>query len=223
MNNTNQHLYTIYKNIQSFYGYRKLVPLDTELNQDQFIKKVQGDKFIVLAAVNKSDVIGDNGDINKQKLNPTGKKVTVILLVYPGTECESKRANMIKLLNHVQYESAEVIIVTPTKISAGVTKGLNALLHTREYANYTFKAFTYTLFNSVLPEHELVPKYEILSDDQINELKQYCIEPTTLPKVFENDPQMVWIGAKVGNVVKFVYLSEVTIETIGYCIVIPNM
>lgn len=237
MNNTNQQLYTIYKNIQSFYAYRKLVSLDDELSQDQFIKAISKDKYIILSAVGRALVIDDGGNVDKVKLKSTkttiesyneknGSKnivLTNILLVYPGTECESKRANMMKLINHIRFPSVNVIIITPSKISAGVAKGLQLLSTQKEHREHTFKAFTYTLLNSVIPEYDLAPRYEILTSEQIDELKAWFLDPATFPKVFENDPQMVWIGAKVGDVVKYTFLSETTIEGIGYCTVIPNV
>ncbi len=237
MNNTNQQLYAIYKNIQSFYSYRKLVSLDEELPQDQFIKSISKDKYVILSSIDRGIVSNPDGTVNQEQLNAKKKLIdsyneksnldgivlTNILLIYPGTDCESKRANMIKLINHIRFPSTNVIIVTPTKISSGVAKGLQSLSSMREHRNHTFKAFTYTLLNSVLPEYELVPKYEILTQEQIENLKAWFIEPAALPKIFENDPQMVWIGAKAGDVVKFKYLSEVTIEGIGYCNVVPNV
>lgn len=237
MNNTNQQLYTIYKNIQTLYKYRRLVSLDDEQSQDQFIKSIQKDKYILLSAANRSDVVNDAYEIDQSKIskiktivhahNEKSKdskiSITNILLIYPGTDCESKRANMMKLINHVRFPLSEVIIITPFKVSSGVSKGLQMISGKSEHKGHTFKHFTYTLLSSVLPEHELVPRYEILSEDQIDELKKWFIDPDSLPKVFENDPQMVWIGAKEGDVLKFTYVSEITIEAIGYCKVIPSM
>lgn len=236
MNNTNQQLYVIYNNIKSFYGYRKLISLDDELPQDQFIKLIQKDKYILLSAIDQSIVSKSDGSIDNEKLSTIKKMIgsfnekskatditiTNILLIYPGTECESKRANMMKLINHIRFPQANVIIITPTKASSGVVKGLANLSSQKEHRGHDFKVFTYTLLSSVLPEHELVPRYEILSNEQVDKLKQWFIDPESLPKIFENDPQMVWIGASAGEVIKFVYLSEVTIEAIGYCKVIPS-
>lgn len=237
MNNTNQQLYTIYKNVDKFYEYRRLVSLDDVIEQDRFIKMIQKDKYIILSAADHKDVSDEAGELDQVKLkevkqivsshNEKSKhnniKITNIILVYTGTECETKRANMLKLTNHVRYPNAEVIIITPTKISSGVTKGLQSLSLQKEHANHEFRSFTYNLLNFVVPEYELAPKYEILTDDQVVELKEWFIEPDALPKIFENDPQMVWIGAKVGDIVKYIYLSEVTIEGIGYCKVIPTV
>ena len=236
MNNTNQQLYVIYSNIKSFFSYRKLISLDTELSQDQFIKTIQKDKYILLSAIDKSIVSQQDGSINEEKLSSIKKMIesfnekskstditiTNILLIYPGTECESKRANMMKLINHIRFPQAKVIIITPTKASSGVVKGLQNLASQKEHRGHEFKIFTYTLLSSILPEHELVPRYEILTNSKIEKLKQWFIDPESLPKIFENDPQMVWIGATAGDVIKFEYLSEVTIEAIGYCKVIPS-
>ena len=237
MDNTNQQIYTIYSNIQSFYRYRKLVSLDDEMTQDQFIKTIQKDKYVLLSSVDIADVQNSTKELDEAKLKIIKKRIgsfnekskdsditiTNILLIYPGTDCESKRANMMKLINHVRYPRSNVIIITPSKVSSGVSKGLQMLSSKREHQHHDFKAFTYTLLSSIIPKHELVPKYEILSKEQVDNLKEWFLDPESFPKIFENDPQMVWIGAKVGQVIKFTYLSEVTIEAIGYCKVVASM
>lgn len=236
MNNTNQQLYNIYANIQKFYHYRRLVSMDIEYDQEQFIKRIQKDKYVLLSSVDQAVVLNASGEIDKSKLNAIKDSIashnekskletftiTNILLIYPGTDCESKRANMMKLVNHVRYPRANVIIITPTKVTSGVAKGLYALTERREHQHHNFKLYTYTLLNSIIPEYELAPRYEILTSEKIDDLKAWFIDPDSLPKVFDNDPQMVWIGAAIGDVVKFIYLSEVTIEGIGYCKVIAG-
>ncbi len=230
MNNPNQKLYNIYQNIQSFYNYRGLVSLDSKLAQDEFIKTIQQQKFILLTSIEKSS-FKDQAELKeiKQLVSSFNEKsdagnvtITQILLIYPGTECENKRINMLKMINYVRFPSVKVIIVTPTKISTSVAKGLRALSDKSEHRNHDFKAFTYTLFNCVLPEHELVPKYEIMSPSQIKVMRSNFINPEALPKIFDSDPQMVWIGATKGDIIKYTYLSEVTIEAIGYAKVVAQ-
>lgn len=254
MNNTNQQLYTIYKNIQRFYYYRKLVSLDDELSQDRFIKRIQKHKYMVLSAIDRALVSASNGTIDElllreykahadsydEKLkrdvktlsevdsdSDTSKtkfvKLTNILLVYPGTECETKRANMVKLINHIRFPRSEVFIITPTKISSGVAKGLCALATLKEHRHHEVRSFTYTLLSSVIPEHDLAPTYKNLNGSEIAKLQTWFSEPDSLPKIYESDPQMVWIGAKVDDVVAFTYPSEITIEAVRYCKVIPSV
>lgn len=235
MNNTNQQLYTIYQNIQVFYKYRKLTSLDDLLSQDEFVKKIQKEKYLLLSAISNSYVYNSNGELDNAKLESVKSEVenfneksksanlqlTYLLLIYPNTEAENKRANMMKFINYIRYPNSEILIITPIKVSSGVSKGLNALTLSKEHKQHSFKMFTYSLLNSILPEHELVPTYTILNDEDVTQLKSWYIDINNLPKIFENDPQMVWIGAKVGQVIKYLYPSEITIEAIGYCIVIP--
>lgn len=235
MNNTNQQLYVIYRNTQSFYRYRGLVSIDDDLPQERFIKAIQKDKFKLLTAVARSDVVDSNDEIDErkraelkrlvesynEKSDPRDVRLVHILLVYPGTDCESKKANMSALINHVRFPRAEVVVVTPVKVSSSISKYLTSLSGAPEHEDHEFRPFTYTLLNAILPDHELVPKYTILNAEEVSGLKQWLIDPNSLPKIFENDPQMVWIGAKVGDVVRFVAPCEVTIESVGYCTVIP--
>lgn len=220
MNNTNQQLFAIYQNISVFYKYRNLISLDANLSQSDFAKKIQKDKYMLLSAINKEHE--DNIDsvteyIENFNEKSTNKNIEVfhILLIYPGTDCESKRANMMKFINHIRYPKADVMIITSIKISNSVIKGLTALTHTKEHKYHTFNAYTYNLLTTIVPEYELVPQYEILSD-----IDGQSFDKDTLPKIFENDPQMVWIGAKIGQIIKFIYLSETTIYAIGYCVVV---
>lgn len=204
MNNTNQQLFVIYKNVNTFYEYRGLKSTDQELSQDQFVKKITRDKYLILNSVPK---------------NPTNDQVGFnLVLVYPNTECETKRANMIKLINYIKEPKVDVLIITPNELSSSVNKLLASLSKSSgEHEFRTYKSFTYRLLTTILPDHELVPKYEF-ADKEL--FKEYELEE--LPKILENDPQMIWIGAKVGDVIKATFLSEVSIESINYRIVISS-
>lgn len=223
MNNTNQQLFSIYQNIFSFYGYRNLISIDDVLTQADFAKKIQKDKYILLSAIdvahsNEIKSISKYIDNFNEKSSSRDIIITHILLIYPGTECESKRANMMKFVNHVRYPYSEVLIITSCKLSNSVVKGLTALAHTKEHKHHVFKTYTYTLLNAILPQFEYVPEYTILSDNS-----EVDMDPNLLPKIFEDDPQMVWIGAKVGQVIKLRYISETTISAINYRVVVPSI
>ena len=57
--------------------------------------------------------------------------------------------------------------------------------------------------NKELFEHFLVPKHEILSEDEVKELlKKYNVTKDKLPKILVTDPAVKAIGAKVGDVIK---------------------
>lgn len=51
-------------------------------------------------------------------------------------------------------------------------------------------------------DHVDVPKHEIMTDDEVQVIVERGIVPTTLPKIRVNDPPVMWIGGRVGQVVK---------------------
>ena len=52
-------------------------------------------------------------------------------------------------------------------------------------------------------EHELVPKHEVLTKEEAEELlKKYHITPYQLPHIKKSDPAIFLIGAKPGDIIK---------------------
>jgi DNA-directed RNA polymerase subunit H len=71
--------------------------------------------------------------------------------------------------------------------------------------------------------HELVPFHTIISDDEKEKLlKKYNVETNNLPKILDNDPVCVFIGAKSGQIVKIVRKSNTAKEAISYRLVIES-
>ncbi len=230
MNNINQTIYDIYNNVDEFYKYRNLISLDEKLTQNELNKQIQKDKYIILKAVSNNTITSTQTltDIKKyiqhynEKTVDKNIYITCILLIYVGTDAESKRANMIKLLNHIRYPKTETLIITPTKLSSSINNYITDLHKLSEHQYRTFKPYTYNLLKTILPNHELVPKYKILTQEEIDELEKHYITKENISKVYEHDPQMVWIGAKPGDVVEYRYLSEITIFGIGYALIISS-
>ncbi len=71
-----------------------------------------------------------------------------------------------------------------------------------------------------LSDHFLVPKHEILSEKEKEEvLKKYNISEKQLPKILYSDPIIKEIGAKVGDLIKITRNSRVAGKTIYYRLV----
>lgn len=69
--------------------------------------------------------------------------------------------------------------------------------------------------------HVLVPKHELLSEEEEKELfKTYKIKGIHLPKILSSDPISRYFGAKKGNIFKITRPSETSGEYIYYRIVI---
>lgn len=73
----------------------------------------------------------------------------------------------------------------------------------------------------IVLEHMLVPKHEILSEEETAQvLEKYGIELEQLPKILEKDPVVEAIGAKKGDVLKITRQSPTAGESIYYRVVI---
>ncbi|MCA9812089.1 MAG: DNA-directed RNA polymerase subunit H [Nitrosarchaeum sp.] len=72
--------------------------------------------------------------------------------------------------------------------------------------------------NQVLvPDHIYVPKHEIISKQEAEEvLKKYNCKPTELPFIFVNDPAILELGVKPGDVIKITRTSPTAGEAFYY-------
>ncbi len=63
--------------------------------------------------------------------------------------------------------------------------------------------------------HDLVPFHSILTKKQTEQLlKDYSIRLVNLPRIFEDDPSAVALGAKEGTVMKITRKSTTVVDTI---------
>jgi len=69
-------------------------------------------------------------------------------------------------------------------------------------------------------EHELVPKHEIIEEEEVKELlDRYKIKKEQLPKIKLSDPVIKEIKARVGDVVKITRQSRTARKTFFYRLV----
>ncbi len=72
-----------------------------------------------------------------------------------------------------------------------------------------------------LQDHILVPKHEVLSEEEAKELIEALgINKEDLPKIKADDPIAKEIGAKKGDIVKITREDEFTGKSIAYRLVI---
>ena len=73
-----------------------------------------------------------------------------------------------------------------------------------------------------LQDHILVPKHEVLSKEEAEEvLKVLGVRPEQLPKIRADDPIAKEIGAKVGDIVRIIRESPTAGVSIAYRLVVP--
>ena len=69
----------------------------------------------------------------------------------------------------------------------------------------------------LVPDHVLVPKHEIMTKKDAEEvLKRYNCRTTDLPLIFANDPAIIGLGVKPGDMIKITRKSATAGESFYY-------
>jgi DNA-directed RNA polymerase subunit H (RpoH/RPB5) len=82
----------------------------------------------------------------------------------------------------------------------------------------------YTNFAMILPNGPLCYKHRILSHAEILNLanNSLCIPVLYWPKIYDTDPQCLWIGAEIGDVLEITMYTDTAGEVINYRVVVPK-
>ncbi|MEM3123937.1 MAG: DNA-directed RNA polymerase subunit H [Nitrososphaerota archaeon] len=71
-----------------------------------------------------------------------------------------------------------------------------------------------------IAEHSLVPKHELLSNEEAEELlKRLDVTRQQLPYILSTDPMVKKLGAKVGDIIRIKRVSETAGEAVYYRVV----
>lgn len=69
----------------------------------------------------------------------------------------------------------------------------------------------------LVPDHIYVPKHEIISKKEAQEvLEKFNCKPTELPLIFVNDPAIIGLGVKPGDMIKITRKSSTAGESTYY-------
>ncbi len=69
----------------------------------------------------------------------------------------------------------------------------------------------------LVPDHVYVPKHEILSIKEAEDvLEKFNCKPTELPLIFFNDPAILGLGVKPGDMIKITRKSSTAGEYLYY-------
>lgn len=69
----------------------------------------------------------------------------------------------------------------------------------------------------LVPDHTYVPKHEIMSKEEAEEvIKRYNCKPTELPLILVNDPAILELGVKPGDMIRITRKSPTAGESLYY-------
>lgn len=244
MTSLNNTISSIYNNLYTFFNYRNLVPLDSQLNDDEFIKHIYNNEYFLIHTVSgnitdKSELTEIKDNINNTKYkNTKNYKITYILLFHYATDIHSKSPEFKKILNILNKTPFlyNIIIITKSMLSTHV-KNYIATINNKVFENITnfecscnylycdcnkLKIFTYVYdrFTFIIPNHILSNKHRILNFEEETELlENLIITKSKFPIIRINDPLIIWSSGIVGNIVEITRNDDITGISLYYRVI----
>jgi DNA-directed RNA polymerase subunit H (RpoH/RPB5) len=224
MTNSNYTLTIIYNNLYTYFNYKKLIPLDEKINDDDFIKHIYNNEYFTIPTItsnyNSDDIkeIRDNLD-NINYKNEKNYKLTYILLFHYNSELYSKTQDLKKIINTFKKNpfKYEIMLITKNQISTHVKNYIDSIKTKLSIINYTYKLFTI-----IIPKHILSNKHEILSKEEEEKILNnvlFC-KKSNLPKIKLSDPQIIWSSGKIGDIVCITRYDDISGLALYYRIIV---
>ncbi len=196
-----EQLFEKYINIQLFLtNYRKYQLVDDEkfLSFEDFRNKMQLTGYVMHRCIG----------IETQELLD-------VYIFKKHSKYIKTTSEFIKLLDRYR-EPRHIILFTKEKLSIYLKKAI------KRYSDLKIDNYLHKHFIVELNKGPLCSKHTILSQEEV---KQVCFDLMAhghkLPAISIEDPQVIWIGGKVNDVIKIEANSEITGKTIRYRIVTP--
>lgn len=197
-----EQIYTKYLNIQKFITiYRGFELVDDEfLSYDDFKSKMQITGYIKHSFVQQSQKGGSNLDI--------------YLFSYESPHI--KKAYMFRKILDKYKDAKTIFLFTKDPLSVYIKKSI------KSYPSLTIEKFLYKHFIMEICNGPLCGKHTILTTE---EARMVCFELMQhghkLPAISVNDPQNIWIGGKINDIIKIESKSEISGSRVNYRIVTP--
>lgn len=231
-------LYNKYMNIwECFTKYRKCDILEEKYTLEQFKKKIEQEQHIshiaysptkeifnyIFFFTDESYIIKTADSFETMMINLINKKNKSNMEIFKKY-LDSRKIQNSKILTYAK-SNLNVVLITKKELSTYIRKKiidinskLIATKSTTQYHNYLHKHF---LLN--ITKGAMCSPHSILTKDEMLKLcsRELMIHPLSLPSILINDPQVIWIGAEIGEIIKIEANSEMAGKAIRYRIVTP--
>jgi DNA-directed RNA polymerase subunit H (RpoH/RPB5) len=152
-------------------------------------------------------------------LDTVNSREVIIYLVEPESKYAKTTYEIKKILNKIKNK-ADVIFVTYRPFNIYGKKALAS----PDYKHLTIYTYLHEIFDIIIPNGPLCYPHRVMSRAEVLQLcndELYCyIE--NLPKIFDEDPQCIWIGAKGGDVIEIKISSDICGIVYQYKTVVPK-
>lgn len=150
-------------------------------------------------------------------LDPKRKKEVIIYLFDKNSKYIISSQDLKKLLKK-NKNPCNIILVTYKPLNTYCRKAIVSFKH------LSIVSYRHEIFDLVIPNGPLCYPHRIMSREEVLHLcnHELCCYLINLPKIFEEDPQCIWIGATIGDVVEIKMLSDISGEAIQYRVVVPK-
>lgn len=190
-----------YTNIIIFAtDWRKYELLTKPLDKDAFRKLMQADQYVKLECY-----------------DPKKDTSVLIYLFDKNSKYIASSQDMKKLLKKIK-DQCSLIMITYQPMNVYHRKAINSQKHLK------VSVYRHEIFDLVLPNGPLCYPHRIMTREEVIKLtnEDLCCYVINLPKILDEDPQVIWIGAEVGNVIEIKMLSDISGESYQYKVVIPK-
>ncbi len=196
--------YVRYKNVIEFITeWQKFETKHREMPHNEFRKQMQSFHYIVFECY-----------------DPKYEQLVHIFLFSENNIYVQANADMKKLLSKfIKTDRKQRIIL--------ITNEVLSVYHKKSIAkekNVIIDAYKHEIFDFILPRANSSSPHRILSGEEISNITNnelFC-HVVNLPKIFDTDPQCVWIGAKPGDVLEITMNTDISGNCVRYHLVIPH-
>jgi DNA-directed RNA polymerase subunit H (RpoH/RPB5) len=149
--------------------------------------------------------------------NPSKQRIVHIYLLEKNSKYSNSSQDLKKLLNRIKNPT-DVILICYKPLNTYSKKTINTFKHLNIYT------YLHEIFDLVIPNGPLCYPHRIMSREEVLKLCNddlFCYL-TNLPKIFDEDPQCIWIGAESGDVIEIKFLSDLSGEAVQYRVCVPK-
>jgi DNA-directed RNA polymerase subunit H (RpoH/RPB5) len=170
-------------------------------------KKINNEDLI--NKININNLVQLNGKVN-------GKTIIIIVLLEHGVYSNHIQnvRNLVKLFEG--YDEAIIVSDTTFSSKSNIVNLLEEFVSSGKLRVFNYKTFITNILT--VP---IIPKHEIMTEEEIAKLlEDNRITKANLPMIKYNDPPIIWINAKIGDVIRIYRFSPIIGSSLYYRIVI---